>query len=118
MFRFSVWHPLARSGPGQTAFRRDDKPFWIRIKRLGYEQFACIRPVCVSSIYQVHTEFDGASEKFERVLLIRRPTPNALSGDTHLAKPELVVRQIATLCYNLVDSYFLCVILVIYVLFL
>src|SRR5881398_2264759 len=71
MFRLSVWHPLARSGPGQTAFRRDDKPFWIRIKRLGYEQFACIRPVCVSSIYQVHTKFDDPSENFERVLSIR-----------------------------------------------
>src|SRR6266480_7360771 len=95
MFRPTVWHPLARSGPGQTAFRGDNKSLGIRVERLRYEQFACFRPVRVGGVDQVHTEFDGAPQNLERVLSIRRPTPNPFPGDAHRAKAESIDREIA-----------------------
>src|SRR5437762_4978893 len=95
MFRPTVRHPLARSGPGQTAFRSDNKSLGIRMERLGYEQFACFRPVRVGGVDQVHTEFDGAPQNCERVLSIRRPTPNPFSGYARRAKAEPTDWEIA-----------------------
>src|SRR5436190_21188244 len=96
MFRPTVWHPLAWSGPGQTAFRSDNKSLGIRMERLGYEQFACFRPVGVGGIDQVHAEFDGAPQNFERILSIRRPTPNAFPGYPHRATAESIDCQFAS----------------------
>src|SRR5207244_13005998 len=65
------------------------------MERLGYEQFACFRPVGVGGVDQVDTEFDSAPQNFERVLSIRRPTPNAFPGYPHRAKAETIDREIA-----------------------
>ena len=64
------------------------------MERFCYEQFACFRPVRIGRVDQVHTEFDGAPQDFERVLSIRRPTPNPFPGDAHRAEAEPIDREI------------------------
>ena len=44
IFRPAVWHPLVRARPGIAAFRRDDEPFRIRIKRFCDQQFSVSGP--------------------------------------------------------------------------
>ena len=95
MFSSPVWHPLTGSRPRQAAFRRDNEPFRIRMKRLGDQQFAGFRPVSIGRVDQVHTEFDRASQNFERIVAVSRPTPNAFAGDAHRAKAEAIDREIA-----------------------
>ena len=64
MFRSAVRHPLARSGASETAFRRDHESFRVRIKRLGNEQLAGVRTVCVGRVDQVHAKLHRTSENF------------------------------------------------------
>ena len=64
------------------------------MERFCYEQFACFRTVRVRRIDQIHTELNCALQNLERVLPVRRPTPNALPGDAHCAKTEPIDRQI------------------------
>jgi hypothetical protein len=59
------------------------------------QELACLRSVGVSRVDQIDTELDGASQNFASVITIRRPTPNALAGDTHRTKAEPVDRKIA-----------------------
>src|SRR4029453_19484925 len=75
--------------------RGDNKSLGIRVKRLGYEQFACFRPVRVGGVDQVNTKFNGAPQNFERVVAVRWPTPNAFPGYPHRAKAESIDREIA-----------------------
>src|ERR1044071_5212046 len=86
MTRPAVWHPLTRARASETALRRNDQPFRIRIKRFSDKQFACVRTVCVGSVDQIHAKLYSAFEKFQRVLSIGRPSPDASSCDTHSAK--------------------------------
>ena len=59
------------------------------------QQLACFWSVGVGRIDQIDTELDGASQNFEGVAAISRPTPNTLSGNAHRAKAEPVDRKIA-----------------------
>src|SRR5262245_2677812 len=95
MVRSTVWHPLTPAGASETAFRSDRETFRIRIKRFGDEQFACIRTVCVGGIDQIHAKFHRASENFQRVLSIGRPTPDAFPGDAHRAKTKPIDNEVA-----------------------
>src|SRR5206468_12934552 len=90
------WHPLSRSGPGVTAFRRDDEPFGVRIKRFCDKQFISFGSVSIRRIDQVCAELDGSSQYFERILAIRRPTPYPLACQPHRAKSHSINRQIST----------------------
>src|SRR5439155_2406388 len=67
-----------------------------RIKRFCDKQFISFRSVSIRRIDQVCTELGGASQNFERILAIRRPTPNPLTCQPHRTKPESVNCQIST----------------------
>src|SRR6266487_3831128 len=95
MVRSAVWHPLPGAGACEAAFGRDYEPFRIRIKRFGNEQFACVRTVCVGGVDQIHAKFHRASEKFKRVLSIRRPAPDAFACDPHRAKTKTIDSEVA-----------------------
>src|SRR6266436_4994909 len=95
MFRSTVWHPLARSRSCETAFCRDNKPLGIRMERLCDQQLACFRAVSVCRVDQVHTQFDGALENFDRIVAVGRPTPNTFPGYPHRAKAEPIDGKIA-----------------------
>src|SRR6267378_631984 len=96
IFRSSVWHPLVRAGAGVAAFRRDDEPLGVRIKRLCDQQFISFGSVRIRRVDQVCAEFDGASQNFERILAVGRPTPYPLTCQPHCAKSKSVDWQIAT----------------------
>src|SRR5438552_11751147 len=96
IFRPTIWHPLVRAGPSVAAFRRDDEPFGIRIKRFCDKQFISFGSISIRRIDQVCTELDGASQNFERILAIRRPTPYPLACQPHRAKSKSINRQIST----------------------
>src|SRR5262249_60002253 len=91
-----VWHPLIRAGPGVTTFRRDHDSFPVRIECLCNEQFISFRSVSVRRIDQVRPKFDCASQNFERVLAVWRPTPNPVARQTHRAESKSIDGQIAT----------------------
>src|SRR5206468_11028704 len=96
IFRPTVGHPLAWARPGITALGRDDESFGIRVKRFFNEQFIGFGSVRVRRVDQVHTKLDGVLQDLARILAVWRPTPNALSCETHRSEPKSVDRQIAT----------------------
>src|SRR5215468_9444099 len=91
----TVWHPLTGAGACEPAFRSDHKPFWIRIKRLGNEQFACVWTICVGGVDQIHAKLHRVSENFQRVLSIGRPAPDAFACDAHRAKAKSIDSEVA-----------------------
>src|SRR6266550_8418242 len=95
IFRSTIGHPLSWPGSGVAALRRNNKAFRVRIKRFGNQQFARVRTIGISSIDQVHAEFDGASQNFEGTPTVRRPSPNSFSRQTHRAKTKPVDYEIA-----------------------
>src|SRR5207244_12314277 len=96
IFRPTIWHPLVWSGPGVTAFRRDDEPFRIRIKRFCDEQFISFGSISIRRVDQIRAKFNRASQNFERILTIRRPTPYPLACQPHRAKSKSINCQIST----------------------
>src|SRR6516165_6441759 len=91
----AVRDPLAGTWPGISAFRSDHKSFRVRMQRFGDEQLARLRSVCVRSVDQINAEFDRAFQNFDRVRAVRRPTPNAFTGDPHGAETESIDLRVA-----------------------
>src|SRR5438552_19179156 len=79
ILRVTLRHPLSGSGSYLTALCRDDESFRIRIEGFCDEQFISFGSVSIGCVDQIHAEIDRAPQNFERVLTVRRPTPDPLS---------------------------------------
>src|SRR5437762_7564562 len=88
ILRPAVLFPLSRTGPGLTAFRRNDESFRIRIQRFSNEQFVRFRTVSIGGVDEIDAQLDRAAQNLRRVLPIRGPTPDPLARQSHRAKPE------------------------------
>ena len=93
--RAAVRFPFAGTWPGQSAFGRDHKSFWIRMKRFCDEQLARFGSIRIGGVDQIDTELHCAFQDFDRVRAVGRPTPNAFARDSHGAKPKPIHFQIA-----------------------
>jgi len=83
-------HPLSRTGPGVTAFRRNNESFRIRIQRFGNEKLVRFWTVSIGCVDEIDAKLDGTPQNFLRALAIRRPTPDPLACQSHRPKPEPV----------------------------
>src|SRR5262245_21595833 len=108
MFRPAVWHPLTRAWARETAFRRNEQSFWIRVESFGDEQFACVWTVSIGGIDQVHAELDCTPENFQRILSIGGPTPNALPSNAHRAKAKSINGEVAAQIKRRICSHVRC----------
>src|SRR6266403_1038746 len=62
IFRPPVRHPLSRTRPGVTAFRRDHQAFRIRIQRFGNEQLVRFRTVSIGGVDEIDAQLDRAPQ--------------------------------------------------------
>src|SRR5207247_11154139 len=90
IFRTTVLFPFSRTGPGLTAFRRDNESFRIRIQRFGNEELVRFRTVSIGCVDEIDSQLDRSLQNFLRVLPIRRPTPDPLACQPHRPKTEPV----------------------------
>ena len=74
------------------------------MKRFRDKQFARFGPIGVSRIDQIDTELDGPPQNFERVVPIRRLTPNVFAGDAHRPEAKSIDREIAAQLPNGIRS--------------
>src|SRR4030095_8213362 len=93
VLRPPVLHPLSRTGPGVTAFRRDHQSFRIRIQRLGNEELVRFRTVSIRGIDEIDAQFDRAPQNFLSVLTIRWPTPDPLARHPHRPTPTRLTNR-------------------------
>src|SRR5437867_7270743 len=86
IFRPPVRHPLSRTGPGLTAFGRNDESFRIRIQRFGNEQLVRFRTVSIGGIDEIHTQLERdaklSSRSRDQAANPRSPRPSAASPQT------------------------------------
>src|ERR1041385_6565014 len=95
IIRLAVRHPLVRPGSRVATLCRDDETFRIRMERFGDEQLARLGGVALGGINKIHAELDRAFQDTFGFLAIFRPTPDAVTGDAHRAKPKPIHRKIA-----------------------
>jgi hypothetical protein len=95
VLRAAVGPPLARTVAQQPALGRDHEVFGIWAQRLRDEALAHERSVRVGGVDQVDAELDRASQHRDRLVVVRRFTPDARTGDAHRAEPESVHGKVA-----------------------
>src|SRR2546430_8353397 len=79
IFRPPARHPLSRTGPGVTAFCRNDQSFRIGIQRFGNEELVGFRTVSIGGVDEIDAQLESAPPNLLRALAIRRPTPDPLA---------------------------------------
>src|SRR5438132_11003165 len=91
----SVGYSLIRARTYKATFGSNDKIFRIGVEGFCNEQLTDLWPIRVSSIHQVDTQFEGAAQNCDALLLVGRWPPDAWTGETHGTEAQTIYGQIA-----------------------
>src|SRR2546425_9223350 len=95
MLGASVGYPLIRARTYKTTFGSNDKIFRIGVEGFCNEQLTDLWSIGVSSVDQVDTQFEGAAQDCDALLLVGRWSPDAWAGEAHGTEAQTIHGQIA-----------------------
>ena len=98
--------PLVWTLPGQARLGCDNQARFEGRQGFANQILADVRPVAVSGVDEVHTQFHGAFQYAFGFFGIFRVAPDAFAGDAHGAKSQPVNFQIAAKFECLCDRHF------------
>src|SRR3984957_15112073 len=84
----SVFDPLIRTRPHETALGRDHQTCRIWMQGLSDDLFAHVRTIGVRSVDKIDSQLDCAPQNADSLCSIRRFSPNSFSGDSHCAESQ------------------------------
>ena len=86
----SVVDPPVGARAHLSALGRDHEPIRVRVQGFRDQLLADVGPVRVGRVDQRHAELNRAPKHRQRLIVVTRRPPDALTGDPHRAKPKPV----------------------------